>query len=167
MKIFADIGDLAWTFKQSESKDTSLRDEKDNRIAYSFTPLGNNRFTFILDGTSHLIHIIKENGIYHVHLEGEYFPVNVEDERFRELKKLVELSAEGQGEECILAPIPGLIAKILINEGDDVKKGDGLIILEAMKMENEIKADNDGVIQKILIHEGDSVEKDQDLLIIG
>ena len=166
MKIFADIGDLAWVLNQPESNGTSLIDENNKKIEYSFTSLGNNRFTFILDGTSHLIHIIKENGIYHVHLEGEYFPVSVEDEKIRELKKLVEQADESQGKEEVLAPIPGLIGKISVNEGDEVNQGDALIILEAMKMENEIQADRKGIIKEILIKESDSVVKDQVLLII-
>jgi biotin carboxyl carrier protein len=167
MKIFTDIDDLSWIFNQPDSNGTSLTDRDNKKIAYSFTALGNNRFAFILEGTSHLIHIIRENGIYHVHLEGEYFPVSVEDERIRELKKLVENVSENQGEEKILAPIPGLIGKVSVKEGDEVKQGEGLIILEAMKMENEIHADRDGTIKKILINERDSVEKDQVLLILA
>jgi len=166
MKIFAEIGDLTWILNQSESNGTLLVDENNKKIDYSFTSLGNNRFTFILDGTSHLIHIIKENGLYHVHLEGEYFPVSVEDEKIKELKKLVKQAGEGQGKEEVLAPIPGLIGKIAVNEGDEVKQGDALIILEAMKMENEIQADRNGIIREIMIRESDSVEKDQVLLII-
>ena len=166
MKIFADIADLNWVFEQPERDGVTLLDEKGGTIPYSFTPLGNNRFAFIHNSSSHLIHIIKDNGIYHIHLDGEYFPVRVEDERTRELKKLVEHAGDSRGEESIVAPIPGLIARINVKEGDKVKQGAGMIILEAMKMENEIKADSDGVIQKILIKQGDSVEKNQVLLII-
>ena len=113
MKIFADILDLTWVFEQSERNGTTLLDEKGRAIPFSFTPLGNNRFSFIHNGSSHLIQITRENGIHHVHLDGEYYPVRVEDERTRELKKLVEHGGESQSEESIVAPIPGLITKIL------------------------------------------------------
>jgi biotin carboxyl carrier protein len=167
MKIFADIIDLTWVFEQAERNGTTLLDEEGKTIPYSFTPLGNNRFSFIHNGTSHLIQIIKDNGIHHVHLDGEYYPVRIEDEKIRELKKLVEHSGDSRGEESIVAPIPGLITRINVHVGDKVKRGDGVIILEAMKMENEIKADCDGVIQEVLIKQGSSVEKNQTLLILG
>jgi biotin carboxyl carrier protein len=64
----------------------------------------------------------------------------------------------------IKAPMPGLVLKIIVKEGEDVKKGDNLLILEAMKMENMIKAPADIKIKKIQVKEGDKVEKNQILL---
>ena len=65
----------------------------------------------------------------------------------------------------IKAPMPGLILKTLVNEGDAVKSGDPLFILEAMKMENVFKAPDDAVIKKILIKQGDTVDKNQELIV--
>ena len=71
--------------------------------------------------------------------------------------------AEGK---TMLAPMAGTILRILVKEGQRVKKGENLIVLEAMKMENEIVADEDGVIRSILVKAHDSVESDQPLLIL-
>ena len=71
--------------------------------------------------------------------------------------------AEGK---TMLAPMAGTILRILVKEGQRVKKGENLIVLEAMKMENEIIADEDGVIRSILVKANDSVESDQPLLIL-
>ena len=71
--------------------------------------------------------------------------------------------AEGK---TMLAPMAGTILRILVKEGQTVKKGENLIVLEAMKMENEIVADEDGVVRRILVKENDSVESDQPLLIL-
>ena len=71
--------------------------------------------------------------------------------------------AEGK---TMLAPMAGTILRILVKEGQRVKKGENLIVLEAMKMENEIVADEDGVIRSILVKANDSVESDQPLLIL-
>ena len=71
--------------------------------------------------------------------------------------------AEGK---TMLAPLAGTILRILVKEGQRVKKGENLIILEAMKMENEIVADKDGIIRSILVKANDSVESDQPLLIL-
>jgi len=164
MKIFAEIKSQLWTF---EKNDAALLAEDAAEIQYTFTALGNNRYNFILHGKSHLIHVIKENGLYHVHLEGSYFAVRVEDERSRELRRLVEPRAGEAGKQTVHAPIPGLITKVKVKEGDPVKKGDGLVLLEAMKMENEIKAETGGTISKLMVTAGRSVEKDQVLMTIS
>ncbi|MDN5346077.1 MAG: glutaconyl-CoA/methylmalonyl-CoA decarboxylase subunit gamma [Petrotoga sp.] len=66
----------------------------------------------------------------------------------------------------VKAPLPGVINEINVKEGQNVKAGDKLVIIEAMKMENEIPAESDGVVEKILVKRGDSVEGDQTLMII-
>lgn len=67
-------------------------------------------------------------------------------------------SPAGKGEKFIVASMPGKVVKIYARENLSVKKGDHLIVLEAMKMENEIKSPSDGVIKKVLVKEGDVVE---------
>lgn len=64
----------------------------------------------------------------------------------------------------VKAPMPGMVLNILINEGDTVKKGDALLVLEAMKMENIIKSPADGTVKKIAAVKGTAVEKNQILI---
>jgi biotin carboxyl carrier protein len=64
----------------------------------------------------------------------------------------------------INAPMPGMVLNILVKEGDAVKKGDALLVLEAMKMENILKSPNDGIIKKIVAIKGTAVEKGQLLI---
>jgi biotin carboxyl carrier protein len=64
----------------------------------------------------------------------------------------------------IKAPMPGMVLNILVTEGQEVKKGDPLIVLEAMKMENILKSPTDGVVKKIAIKKGIAVEKNQLLI---
>ncbi len=68
---------------------------------------------------------------------------------------------------AVLSPLPGLILKILVKEGDEVKAGQNLLIMEAMKMENEIQAKTDGTVTSINVKEGDSVEEGIELVSIG
>ena len=70
----------------------------------------------------------------------------------------------GLGELVIKAPIPGVVIKINVQEGDSIAKGDPLLILEAMKMENIIKADCDCRVDKVLAAEGEAVQQDQELI---
>jgi biotin carboxyl carrier protein len=64
----------------------------------------------------------------------------------------------------VKAPMPGMVLKILVKEGDEVKKGDALIVLEAMKMENIIKSPTDGLVKHIAAVKGNAVEKNQLLI---
>ncbi|WP_457753603.1 sodium-extruding oxaloacetate decarboxylase subunit alpha [Thermococcus sp.] len=72
--------------------------------------------------------------------------------------------ASAVGGNVVSAPMPGKVLRILVNEGDEVKVGQGLLVLEAMKMENEIPAPKDGIIKKILVKEGDTVDTGQPLI---
>ena len=67
----------------------------------------------------------------------------------------------------IKSPLPGVILEIKCKEGDAVKRGQTLLILEAMKMENDIKADHDGVVKQILVSKGESILEGTDLIIVG
>jgi biotin carboxyl carrier protein len=75
----------------------------------------------------------------------------------------IEHSAESAVKD-VKAPMPGLIIDIALEAGQEVKKGDTLLILEAMKMENVIKCPADGIVSKVHIKKGESVEKNQILV---
>ena len=80
-------------------------------------------------------------------------------------KSTADVAPQTEG-KAMLAPMAGTVLRILVKEGQRVTKGENLIVLEAMKMENEIVADEDGVVRRILVKENDSVESDQALLIL-
>lgn len=73
----------------------------------------------------------------------------------------------GAGEHSIDAPMPGKVIKLVANEGAAVKAGDVLLILEAMKMQNEITADADGTVKKFNVAAGQSVKAHESLVILG
>ena len=80
------------------------------------------------------------------------------------LEKLGMNNLQSNSAKEIKAPMPGLIFDIKVKEGDEVKKGDPVLILEAMKMENILKSPGDGTVKKIKIKKGESVEKNQVLI---
>lgn len=71
------------------------------------------------------------------------------------------------GSASVKSPLPGVIKDIKVNIGDDVKRGQTIVILEAMKMENNINADKDGKVVAIKVNKGDSVLEGADLILIG
>lgn len=76
-------------------------------------------------------------------------------------------AAPAAGGEPVKAPMPGTIVSVAVSNGQEVKTGDVLVVLEAMKMENEIKAPKDGKIVSVSVNKGDAVESGAELVSIG
>ncbi len=113
------------------------------------------------------IYKVKVNGkVYEVELES----VTENDAKVeapkQEAPKAAPVANDGNGTE-LKAPLQGTILKINVAVGDTVKKGQAVIILEAMKLENEVVAPCDGVVKNILVSKGQSVNNQDALLIIG
>ncbi len=129
--------------------------------------LGQDRdLSIIVDGRSYHITIEPENGRLLVYYAGERFECDVQDERLAELRKLAGEAGVLGGEVEVKAPMPGLVLRILVESGQEVKKGDRLLIIEAMKMENELKAPRDGVVKEINCTEKDAVEQGKALVVL-
>ena len=97
-------------------------------------------------------------------MNGKKFKFVVKDKYDELLKSLGMDNLATTKVANLKAPMPGLVINIAIEVGQTVQKGDALLILEAMKMENVIKSPTDGVIKSILVKKGDAVEKNQVLL---
>jgi biotin carboxyl carrier protein len=130
----------------------------------------NGSFHVIKDNRSYNVEVIKANvseKSFLVNVNGNKYQLNVKD-KFDELLKSLgfdNLNANKVNE--IKAPMPGLVLDIRVAEGDTVKKGDPILVLEAMKMENIIKSPTDGTIKKINVKKGVAVEKNQVLINFG
>ncbi|WP_443937443.1 biotin/lipoyl-containing protein [Pedobacter sp. MW01-1-1] len=92
------------------------------------------------------------------------YSLTAEDTFDQLLKQMGMDTLGGAKASNVHAPMPGLVLKVLVHEGAEVKKGDNLLILEAMKMENILKSAADGQVKRILIAQGDKVEKNQILI---
>lgn len=99
-------------------------------------------------------------------VNGSFLTAQVKDEDDLLLEKLGFSTNSKASAGTLIAPMPGKILEILVNEGEEVKAGQPVLILEAMKMENELKAPADGIVEKILASKNDNVEKKQPLLEI-
>lgn len=97
-----------------------------------------------------------------VNLDGFSFDITITDETKKLIDMFIKQSSGGslKGLIRIKAPMPGLLIKSYLEEGKEFKKGENLMIIEAMKMENSLKAPCDSVVRRINIQEGMAVEKD-------
>lgn len=108
--------------------------------------------------------ISKEGKNLHLLVNGQEYTINIQDEYDLLVKKMGLGAVTSQKLSSVKAPMPGLILDILVSPGDEVAEGDALAILEAMKMENVLKASGDGVVKSIEVQKGDAVEKGQVLI---
>lgn len=124
-------------------------------------------YSLIVDGRSHEAYIYQgEDNNWQVLLRGRLYPITVEDEREKRLRAAAGGGVAETGEFHLRAPMPGLVVAIPVTEGQPIKKGQVILILESMKMQNEIKAPRDGVIGRIRVKTGESVEQKQTLLSV-
>ncbi len=97
-------------------------------------------------------------------LDGRPVDVEVVDERTRHVREMTGAGARVRGPRAVRAPMPGMIVRVEVGLGQEVRAGDGLVIVEAMKMENELRAEADGTVKAVLVETGEAVEKDQVLI---
>ena len=123
-------------------------------------------YSMLFDGASHELLIGADRFNYNVTLYGEQFQIQVEDERTRRLNAGRRMTSESSGNASVNAPIPGLVVKVLVEVGSEVVEDQPLVILEAMKMENEIRSPRAGTITKIEVSSGQRVEQNSPLIVL-
>jgi biotin carboxyl carrier protein len=139
----------------------------DQVIDWDIIHLGNDRYHIIYKSNSYqaeLIEYNKEEKSFSFDINGQRQEVIVKDKFDLLLDKMGLNELKSSKMNNVKAPMPGLIFAINIKEGDEVKKGDPIMILEAMKMENILKSPGDGIVKSIIVKQGDSVEKNQVLI---
>ena len=125
-------------------------------------------YSLILDGHSYEAYVQESEDGWQVLLRGDMYGVSVEDEREKRLRAAAGGNlASGTGEFNLKAPMPGLIVAVPVAEGQAVQKGDILIILESMKMQNELKCPRDGTVTRVKVKAKDSVEQGQVMLTVA
>ena len=114
--------------------------------------------------TVELISFDKENKTCVIQVNNNEYVVSVEDRFDMLLHQLGMDNIKSQKVNELKAPMPGLVLSVMVKVGDSVKKSEGLMVLEAMKMENIIRASADGIVKSIDVKKSDAVEKNQVLI---
>jgi biotin carboxyl carrier protein len=108
----------------------------------------------------------RTNGERIVHVNGRSLPVLLVDPRERLTRRSLAGAHVGEGPRSIVAPMPGRIVKVLVKAGDRVAAHQGLVVVEAMKMENELRAPRAGSIADVRVKDGMSVEARAVLIVL-
>jgi len=133
--------------------DADLTELKKNKI-----------YSLLIDNRAYDLEIRRKNGEFEINYGGRKYSGEILEETLAKLKSTAPKEVLKQKEQK--APMPGLIVKIEVEEGQIVKMGEGILIMEAMKMENEIKSSYEGKVKKILVSEKQTVDKDQLILVL-
>lgn len=117
--------------------------------------------------TTHIERFPENGSPYQVNVNGRSLAVEVEDEKAALLRSLQSDKTTKLHSAQVRSPMPGKITRVLVSEGELIEAGQGVLILEAMKMENEIKAPSAGVVKSVRVKEADAVEKNAILIEIS
>ena len=164
MKYITSVNDHEYTIEIIDEAHISL-----DGVVYEldFERVGNQPvYSLVLGGQSYEAHVYTDDEQWQVLLRGDMYRAVVEDERERRLRAQFEGAPAEQGEYLLKAPMPGLVIAIPVAEGQAVEKGDVLLILESMKMQNELKAPRAGKVSRVRIAAGERVEQKQTLLSV-
>ena len=114
-----------------------------------------------LDGAVHRVIVTRGDarGRYSLSMDGRRYDVEALDERTRAIRELSKASAAATGPAPLVAPMPGLIVRVHVEVGATVQPGQGLVVMEAMKMENELRAVAGGVLRAVRVTPGTAVER--------
>jgi biotin carboxyl carrier protein len=146
-----------------EKDDHQLQMEIDsNSIPVDFEKIENNLYSILINGQSKKIGVLKKGKKLQVFLDGDLYELEAVSER--EQRKTTQIAT---GVQEIKSPMPSRVVKILKGEGDEVAAEEGIIVVEAMKMESELKTPIAGIIKEIMVKEGDAVESGTVLLIVS
>lgn len=138
--------------------------KEDHSITTSWRP-SDSMLVATINGREMIAQIERRNGMeFRLTHAGAHMEVRILTWRAAELATLMPQKKKAQSEKYLLSPMPGLLSKIFVQEGDRVKAGQELCIIEAMKMENVLRADHDGKVEKFHVASGETLAADQIIL---
>ena len=122
-------------------------------------------YSILINGKSFDVRVERLGSQLRVIAGGREFSVLLQDER--EWRRNRAGSVEAEGRQQVLAPMPGKIVRVLVSAGDSVRAGQGLLVVEAMKMQNEIRAPKSGTIDRVRVVEGQTVNAGEVVVIVS
>jgi biotin carboxyl carrier protein len=165
MNYYINLGDKEVLVGVTESGVAQFKIRvEDREIDVDAHKVESDAWSIVIDNRIYEADIVVSNENIEVLIRGDRYPLRVLNEQKKALSRASE-AAEG-GKQHIDAPMPGKVVKVLVEEGEEVAANQGVVIIEAMKMENEFKSRAPGKVIEVFVKEGDIVEGGEKLLLI-
>ncbi|MEO9685409.1 MAG: acetyl/propionyl/methylcrotonyl-CoA carboxylase subunit alpha [Tateyamaria sp.] len=146
-----------------DGANVSFGDDATLRVTGSWTP-GDQLADMVVDGAPLILKVGKVSGGFRIRTRGADMVVHVRTPRQAELAQLMPVKVAPDTSKLLLCPMPGLVVKMHVEEGEEVQDGQALCTIEAMKMENILRAERKGTVSKVNASEGDSLAVDEVIL---
>ncbi|MBL4592240.1 MAG: acetyl-CoA carboxylase biotin carboxyl carrier protein subunit [Flavobacteriales bacterium] len=167
MSVIKVVGEDKKEFKIELAKDANAGLLNGEKFSWDVIKVKENIYHIIKDNQSYNLEVLSistEEKSFFIKVDGINYRFNAKDKYDELLHSLGMDNLTSTKVSDLKAPMPGLVLEISVEGGQQVSKGDALLILEAMKMENVIKSPTDGVIKSISVNKGETVEKNQLIL---
>lgn len=165
MKYFAQVNDQRYEIEVMNDGLVMVNGEERH---VDFKSMGQHAiYSLLIDNQSFEAVVEHRDGKYSVLIFGDLYEIAVTDERTERLARAGMTATAPTGDVSIRSPMPGLIVDVPVAAGDEVSQGQTVVILESMKMENELKSPRDGVISRVEVEKGQSVEQNSVLVVIS
>ena len=138
----------------------------DREFNVDFLQVDPGLYSLLIGGRSYEIDLLGMEDALMVLVDGQPFRVEIQEEHQRRLRAAAGKGEVKAGKRTVTAPMPGKVVRLLVRPGDAVRPGDGIIVMEAMKMENELKASAGGTVKDVRVEEGNAVNGGDVLVVI-
>jgi len=166
MAFIARLGENNYTVEIEEIEKSIYRVSIDgNEFMVDGKKTGRTNYSLIVENRSFEVEVDPDGDEYRALVDGRNYYVNLMDER-RVRTGAGQAGGKAQGRQTVSVPMPGKVIAVIVNEGDKVEKGQGLVIVEAMKMENEVRSPIAGEVKEIKVRQGETIEAGAALLIV-
>ncbi len=162
-RIITQVNDIQYEWKFSDDGTISVNGKV---VVAKIDKVSDADLFLSLEGKLYHVILTEANGGCIALVNGEAYHIKVIDPTLEKLQSIVGKASAFRHPDEIRAPMPGLVVKREVKEGESVKIGQGIVILEAMKMENEVKSPKTGVVQKLFVEDRQVVEKGEILALI-
>jgi biotin carboxyl carrier protein len=166
MAYIARLGEKTYTVEVEEVGKSLYRIAVDgSEFLVDGKKTGLTNYSLIVDNRSFEVEVDVKEDEYRVLVDGRNYHIDLVDERRVRVGGL-QSGIQLQGRQNVSVPMPGKIIAVLVSEGDSVEKGQGLVIVEAMKMENEVRCPINGEVKEVRVKPGDAVEAGAVLAVV-
>ncbi len=167
MKYWVRVGDRSYVVSILEVGGRMLAEIEGQTMELQLEEGAPGTYTLIIDERTYFMAAAPQAAGYSVAVQGIPFDVEVEDERQRRLSTASRKKEAAEGIVALRAPMPGLVTQVDAVEGVLVEKGSRLVVLEAMKMENDIRAPRAGRVEQVKVSQGETVQQGELLVVLG